>query len=604
MDDGDRSRAAELRSAIIAASSNVVSLELIKDYILCNCCTFAKPAGHRQTMEDDGNLMPLARRWQNEIWARAAPQSIPTSSVPTPQNNIFFAQYPPTTPATSTPSYTATSYNYQHNPVAPGNINTAASSYIASYTYPQYISPTPTTAGSLQQFTDLPRDDHVPYQASPSHYPNNPTPSNYNSALSDPIASSPSHKYSVRTAPASSEPPQSAGNPPRYTLRSREVSGLNSTPDQSASDSKPPQSEFRIYKPEPGPDDSVAQKILAPLEDNDLITGSLYGFTRDSSPGHIKIGWTTSVDDRLKYWSKHGDNPKLLFSVHLVPFAQRAETLTHHELIKEWRWERRCEGQACNVNHMEWFEVSKYRAKQVVADWAEFIERAEPYDRGDRSLKPFWKKEVETMDGRGELITAKKLLERYEASLVEEPTLNETSLVIAEPPIEVESLIKRGPRPNSEPEVLSSSPKPNVKAESDSLSATRKELADARVDIKELQDTIASIMQRLQNIELGIEAEPQLEVLPRDTQIRAKVGEGSSHRQVGSPTTKVETEEEADGWADDTLLGDQSPNPLGKIAKIVDGIAAGISAGKTKAVEKGFDRPKVHELGATPLILP
>ncbi|KIN08800.1 hypothetical protein OIDMADRAFT_175517 [Oidiodendron maius Zn] len=505
MDESDRREAGKLRRAIIAASSETVSLEQIIKYIRYSCCTFAAPAGHRQKIVDDGNLRPLARRWQNEIWQRAASQSSPTSSAPAPQNNTFV---------------------------------------------------------------------------------------------------------------------------PRYRLRSREVNGSNSTPGQSASDFKPPQTEFCIYRPEPRPSDSVARKILAPLEDDDFITGSLYGFTRDSSLGHIKIGWTRSVDDRLKYWSKHGDNPKLLFSVHLVPYAQRAETLTHYELIKERRWERRCESQDCNVNHMEWFEVGKYRAKQVVADWAEFIERAEPYDRGDGSLTPFWKKEVETMDGRGELITAKKLLERYEASLVEEPTLIETSLAIAEPPTKVESLIKTGPTPKSEPDnrealmpgrspvkalpktpdpaVLSSSPKPNVRAESDSLPVTRKELADARVDIKELQDTIASIMKRLQNIELGTQAEPQREFLPRDGQIRAKADEGRPHRQVGSPATKDETEEEEDGWdPDETLIGHQSPHPLEKIAsKIVDGFAAGISAGKANVVEKWVDRPKVHEHGAPPLILP
>lgn len=642
IEDRDRNQVKELRRAIIAASSQAVSLELISKYISYSCCTFAAPAGHRQKIVDDGNLMPLARRWQNEIWQRAASQSSSTSSAPAPQSNIFFAQHPPTTPATSTPSYTATSYNYQLDPGAPGNINTAAS-YIASYASPQYNSPTPTTAGILQQFTDQLRYNQAPYQASPPQYPNNPTPSNHNSAFSDPITSSPSHKYSVRTAPASSGPVQDhsnqpyynpgprdaisqyqpnprlsddinvvpstsesatqlAGNLPRYPLRSREVNGLNSTPGQSASDPKPPQTEFRIYRPEPGPSDSVARKILAPLEDEDFITGSLYGFTRDSSLGHVKIGWTRSVDDRLKYWSKHGDNPKLLFSVHLVPYAQRAETLTHYELIKERRWERRCESQDCNVNHMEWFEVGKYRAKQVVADWAEFIERAEPYDQRHGSLTPFWKKEVETMDGRGELVTAKKLLERYEA-------------------------IKTGPRPKSEPDdrealmpgrspvkalsktpdpAVLSSPKPNVRAESDSLPVTRKELADAIVDIKEAQDTFTSILQRLQNIELGMQAEPQREVLPRDGQIRAKAEEGRPHRQVGSPGTKDETEEEEDGLdPDKTLIGDQSPHPSEKIAsRIVRGFAAGISAGKANTVEKGADRPKAHEHGAPPLILP
>jgi hypothetical protein len=663
MDERDRSRAIELRRTIMAASSGAVSLEQIKEYILYNCCTFAGPAGHRDTIVDDGKLMPLARRWQDEIRTHAVSQPIPTSSAPAPQDNTFFAQHPPTTPATPTPSYTATNYSStaspysQLDPRASWNINTAPSSYIASHTSRQYISPAPTTAGSLQH-----------------------------SAFSDPITSSPSYKYSVQTVPATSEPfqdhwnqphydpdprdaisdyqpnarlsydvnvapstsefaPQLAGNLPRFTLRSREVNGSNSTLGQSASDSELPQSEFRIHKAEPGPDDSVARKILAPLEKDDFKTGSLYAFTRDSSQGHVKIGWTASfVNNRLDYWSNHGDEPKVLFSMHLVPHAKRAETLTHYELIREWRRERRCKNQDCNVKHIEWFEVSKYRAKQVVADWAEFIERAEPYDRDDGSLKPSWKIVVETIDGKGELVTAKKLLEHYEASLVEEPTFIETCLVIAEPPIKVESLIKTEQLPKSEsedrealtperspvkalpktpdPAALSSYPKPNVKAGYDSLPATLKELAVAHIDLKEVQEriasitqrlqniefgrqeTIASIMQRLQNIELGIQAEPQREVLARDGQMRAEAEEGRPHRQVQSPATKNETEKGADEWdADETLVEDESPRPLEKVAlKIVDGLSAGISAGKANAVAKGFDRPKVLELEAPPPI--
>jgi hypothetical protein len=676
MDERDRSRAIELRRTIMATPSEALSLEQIKDYILYNCCTFAAPAGHRGTIVDDGNLMPLARRWQNEIWTRAGSQSILTSSVPAPPDNTFFAQHPPTTLATPTPTYTATNYtstanpDHQLDPRAPWNINTAPSSSIASYTTHQYISSTPTTAGSLQQFPDQPRYDHYHYRSSLSHDPYNPTTFHHNSAFSDPITSSPSHKYSVQTVPATSEPlqdhwnqpyydlgprdaisgyqpnprlsydvtvptstsefaPQLAGNLPHFPLRSREVNILNSILGQSASDSEPSQSEFCIYKAEPGPDDSVARKLLAPLEDDDFMTGSLYAFTRDSSPGHIKIGWTASpVNDRLNYWSNHGDDPKGLFSVHLVPHAQRAETLTHYELIKEWRWERRCKNQLCNVKHIEWFEVSKYRAKQVVADWAEFIERAEPYDPDDGSLKPSWRRVVETMDGKGELVTAKKLLEHYEASLVEEPTFIETSLVIAEPPVKVESLIKTGPLPKSEsddrealtpersqvnalpktpdPAALSSSPKPNVKEGSDSLSATRKELADARIDLKGVLETITSIMERLQNIELSIQAEPQREVLPRDRQIRAAAEQGRPHRQVESPATKNETEKRPDGWdPEETLVEDQSPHLLEKVAlKIVDGISAGISAGKASAVEKRLDGPKVLELEALLPILP
>jgi hypothetical protein len=600
----------------MAAPSEAVSLEQIQDYISYCCCTFAWPNGHREKIVDDGKLMPLARRWQDEIRRRAT-------------------------------NYSSTASPYhQYVPRPSRNINAAPSSYRASY---QSVSPTPTTAGSLQQSGGQPRYDNYSDRASPPHYPNTPTPSYHKPAFSDPITSPLAYIDDDQAVPGTPEPLQGrrnqphydpgprdtiSGNLPHFNLRSREVNGsTNSTPGRSVSDSKTLESEFRIHKAKRGPDDSVARKILAPLVKDDFKTGSLYAFTRDSSPGHVKIGWTaSSVNNRLDHWSKHGDEPKILFSVHLVPHARRAETLTHYQLIKEWRRERRCQNQDCNVEHMEWFEVSKYRAKQVVADWAEFIERAEPYDQSDGSLKPLWEIVVKAIDGTEGLVTAKRLLAHYEASLVEEPTLIETSLAIAQPPMKVGSPLPKSKSEDRAPvtpetspvkalpktpdqAALSSSPKLNVKAGSDSLPAALKELEDACINLKKEQERIVSITQRLQKIELGrqetmasimqefgMQAEPQREVLARDGQKRAEAKEVGSYRQVESPATKHETDEELGKWdADDTLLGDESPQPLEKVTlKTVDGLSAGISAGKAKAVTKGFDGPGVLELKAPP----
>jgi hypothetical protein len=150
------------------------------------------------------------------------------------------------------------------------------------------------------------------------------------------------YQYSL---PVSSPAPQPYGYPQRYNLRPREGNLHQSIPQT-------PPSEFRPHIANPLPSDSICRKIAEPLEDRDFETGSLYIFDRASSPGHVKIGWTArSVQCRLKDWSKCGYIPNLLFSVDAIPHAQRVETLTHYELIKEWRRERRCKAEWCQKSH-------------------------------------------------------------------------------------------------------------------------------------------------------------------------------------------------------------------------------------------------------------
>ena len=134
-----------------------------------------------------------------------------------------------------------------------------------------------------------------------------------------------------------------------------------------------------------------------------------------------------------------------------VPHAPRVETLTHYELIKEWRRERRCnKGLGCQIAHREWFEISKERAKQVLGDWAKFMTVAEAYDSNG-----YWKMEwmdfVQETAKSGEPVTVAKLLEHYELSLAEDTTLVEESAESEpEPKIEKqEEGVPSAPKPES-----------------------------------------------------------------------------------------------------------------------------------------------------------
>ena len=300
--DSDNRRAIELHKTITAYSGEDVPVDLLQEYALCNCCRSGR-ARHRDRIEDIGLLMPLAERWQDEIWRHAATL----------------------------------------------------------------------TSGHSE---------------------------------------------------------------PRYDLRRREASN---------SSSQPALSEFRPHLADPLPSDSVYQKILKPIGGREDEPGSLYIFDRDSSPGHVKIGWTAiSVASRLEDWSKCGYTPNLLFSVDNIPHALRVETLTHHELTKEWRRERKCKAKHCGKSHQEWFEVSKERAIQVLSDWASFIKNAKPFEDG--GLTSRWRNVVKMMDTSKEVISAENLLKHYKAFLVEREDLSrETANLVHVPKIEEEVGTGYGP---------------------------------------------------------------------------------------------------------------------------------------------------------------
>jgi len=186
--------------------------------------------------------------------------------------------------------------------------------------------------------------------------------------------------------------------------------------------------EFNPHIHDPTSEDTVAWKICEDLNvrspKRDLETGMVYMYNRRSSPGYVKIGWTArSVDERLAQWSECGYTPIELFRATGVPYAQRVETLTHYELIKEWRRERPCEGCLKNkgksVRHQEWFEVSQERAIQILSTWVELFKKADPYELSG-SLKSDWREVVNEMKKNNEAVTSEKLLEHYEATVAKE----------------------------------------------------------------------------------------------------------------------------------------------------------------------------------------
>jgi hypothetical protein len=184
--------------------------------------------------------------------------------------------------------------------------------------------------------------------------------------------------------------------------------------------------EFTSHIRKPTSNDTVARKMCEDLNvrdpKRDHETGMVYMYRRESSPGYVKIGWTAiSVDQRLAQWSKCGYTPIELFRATGVPYAQRVETLTHYELIKEWRREGgACEGCLKNkgeeVCHREWFEVSQERAIHILKIWVELFKKASPYELSG-SLKSEWREVVNEMQKNNETVTSKKLLEHYEATV-------------------------------------------------------------------------------------------------------------------------------------------------------------------------------------------
>ena len=343
------------------------------NYVSYNCCKEGN-AQHQDRVKNSYLLVPLAKRWKDEVLAKRRSATIETriavvaptaSAAPLCPNSPVSDTEANITSATSTPSrYTAT-----ETPLT-------RTSYSRSQSDSSHIN------DRILSKPDL----------SPTPAPGIP------SSILDTTRCRP--PYSDCQAEKNCSRDENSSAVPSSTVLERSLQG--------------PLSEFQPHIKEPSPNDTVSFKLNESLSDRDLKTGWVYIFSRNSSPGHVKIGWTAySVESRLQNWATCGYTPIKLFSEGDIPHAQRVETLTHYELIKEWRRERRCKAKHCGKSHQEWFEVSQDRAKEVLGMWAKLFKNHSPYTpEGTLTLK--WREAVDMLEARSGPVTSRKLLEHFE----------------------------------------------------------------------------------------------------------------------------------------------------------------------------------------------
>lgn len=150
----------------------------------------------------------------------------------------------------------------------------------------------------------------------------------------------------------------------------------------------------------------------------------IFTYTKSSFNGMLKIGFTTSIDNRMGYWAEcsHG-SPSLLSQHANTRHPERVELLVHFELVEHWyalRW--------CNIHlqaHIEWFKIGVLTADRIIQSWAARMKRANPYDRRGR-LKPFWQEIMEFLAIYEISITAELMMQIQE---VEEGLLDLTELL-------------------------------------------------------------------------------------------------------------------------------------------------------------------------------
>lgn len=351
--NSDSADAIVLRDKINSTPGEAIALDLLQEYVLYNCC---KKGKHRRIMNEGGLLIPLAIRWQAEI-RRERDGTDPLA---------------------------------QRGSGLKTNIK-------------------------VRSQQSSPRADSKVGHCDSIEYETLPGTRRFKSSAKDLMPSSLTQTCSLCscdlcTRTVKTEAP-SVEYPPRYKLRNRNISRA-STLSQIDHVSEPLPPKFRAHKENPRPTDTVFHQIQTQIKVNsrNAKPGEVYIFDRDSSPGHVKVGWSSvSTESRLTSWSNCGYKPNLLFKTVRIPYAQRVESLAHYELIKEWRREVNCR---CGVSHQEWFEVAPFRARHVVEDWADWMSLAEPYDL-DGYLKLTWQRVVRDMDNKGEQITGNALLKHY-----------------------------------------------------------------------------------------------------------------------------------------------------------------------------------------------
>lgn len=121
---------------------------------------------------------------------------------------------------------------------------------------------------------------------------------------------------------------------------------------------------------------ALTVQVHKPLKKEDRKYGFIYMFWDQQTFGMIKIGRTVNLEQRLKNWNTqckttHQYHQTLKDGEPLeIPHVQRIEKLMHIEL-GNYRRKRICDG--CSQKHIEWFDISAEKAKEVYQKWQDWI---------------------------------------------------------------------------------------------------------------------------------------------------------------------------------------------------------------------------------------
>lgn len=138
----------------------------------------------------------------------------------------------------------------------------------------------------------------------------------------------------------------------------------------------------------------LEEKIIAPLSENEIKReGHIYIYWHPGNFGRVKIGYTKDIEQRLRDWEKQCKKtlyihfPKEEERGRPVQHIARVEKLVHAELKDYRRQEVQCPG--CARRHIEWFELDKNVAVDVVKKWTTWMTKM-PYIRKDRGGESQW----------------------------------------------------------------------------------------------------------------------------------------------------------------------------------------------------------------------
>ncbi|KAF3033867.1 hypothetical protein E8E12_000110 [Didymella heteroderae] len=137
---------------------------------------------------------------------------------------------------------------------------------------------------------------------------------------------------------------------------------------------------FAPYQTEPSSIRSIAEALFAKaskaLSAWDRKDGYIYMFWDQQHFGMVKVGRTADREQRLKQWNSqckithHYHRILKDTSSSRIPHVQRIEKLLHIEL-GNYRKKRTCDG--CGRTHIEWFDISAEKARQVYQKWEDWI---------------------------------------------------------------------------------------------------------------------------------------------------------------------------------------------------------------------------------------